>query len=246
MRSSESANSTITSTWLPKVRRSGKSQKAASASPQGSASQICSRWRSARNATARARADAVDPSGAAELVASASVTAIKSRRLDQQDQHRQRVDEKAAGGGEHVFAGGIADAEQDGGHQRALEAAEATDRDHQQEEHQIEHRKARGEAEELDREPAAERREPAADRKGEREQPVDVDADRLRHAPVVDRGADLGAELGALKAVPQHGDQGGPDRDDEDPVGREGAEAAVDLAREIARQRDALRARAVE
>src|SRR3981189_2021518 len=120
MRSSESANSTITSTWLPKVRRSGKSQKAASASPQGSASHICSRWRSARNATARARADAVDLSGAADLVARASVTAIKPRRLDQQDQHRQRVDEKAAGVGEHVFASGIADAEQDCGHQGAL------------------------------------------------------------------------------------------------------------------------------
>src|SRR3982074_1266880 len=191
MRSSESANSTITSTWLPKVRRSGKSQKAASASPQGSASHICRRWRSARKATARARADAFDPSGAAELVASASVTAEKPRRLDQQDQDRQRVDEKAAGVGKHVFARGVADAEQDRGHQRALEAAEAADRPHQQEEHEIEQRKARREAEELDRKPAAERREPAAERESEREQPVDVDADRLRHAPVIDGGADL-------------------------------------------------------
>src|SRR3954469_328289 len=171
MRSSESANSTMISTWLPKVRRSGKSQKAASASPQGSASHICKRWRSARYAVARARADAFDPSGAADLVARASVTAVKSRRLDQQDQHRQRVDEKAAGVGEHVFARGVADAEQDRGRERALEAAEAADRDHQQEEHEVEHCKARGEAEELDREPAAQRREPAADRKGEREEP---------------------------------------------------------------------------
>src|ERR1700736_2198291 len=153
MRSSESANSTITSTWLPKVRRSGNSQKAASASPQGSASHICRRWRSAKKATARARADALGPSGA-ELVASASVTAVKPRRLDQQDQHRQRVDEKTAGVGEHVFARGVADAEEDCGHQRALEAAESADRHHQQEEHEIEHRKARGEAEELDRKPA--------------------------------------------------------------------------------------------
>src|SRR4030088_2362720 len=209
MRSSESANSTITSTWLPKVRRSGKSQKAASASPQGSASHIWRRWRSARKATALARADALGPSGAAELVASASVTAVKSRRLDQQDQHGQRVDEKAAGVGEHVFAGGVADAEQDRGHQRALEAAESADRHHQQEEHQIENRKARREGEELDREAAAQRGEPAAEREGEGEQSVDVDADRLRHAPVIDRGADLGPDIGALEAVPQHGHEAG-------------------------------------
>src|SRR5258705_767224 len=106
MRSSESANSTITSTWLPKVRRSGKSQKAASASPQGSASHICRRWRSARYATARARAAALDASGAAELVASASVTAVKSRRLDQQDEHRQSVDDKTARVCQKVFTDG--------------------------------------------------------------------------------------------------------------------------------------------
>ena len=61
--------------------------------------------------------------------------------------------------------------------------------------------------EQLNGKPAAERGQPAADREREGEQQIDIDADRLRHAPVVDRGADLGADIGALEAVPERGDQ---------------------------------------
>src|SRR5215813_5982397 len=173
IRSSDSANSTISSTWLPNTMRSGNRKNAATASSQGTASHGLKRWRWARNATARARASGAAPD--AVTVAVDSLAAIEPRRLDEQDQYRDRIDEEAAGACIDVFAGGVADAEQNRGRQRALEAAEAADRDDQQEEHQIEHREARREPEQLDRQPAAERREPAADRESEREQPIDID-----------------------------------------------------------------------
>src|SRR5690349_20243894 len=196
MRSSESANSTISSTWLPNAIRSGKTKKAATASTQGSASKMPKRWRVARNTRARSRASR-------PTAAVTSLAAIEPRRLDEQDQHRDRIDDEAAGACVDVLAGGVAHAEQDRGGERALEAAEAADRDHQQEEHEIKHREARGEPEQVDGEAAAERREPAADREGEGEQPVDIDADRLRDAAVVDGGADFCPDIGALEGVPQ-------------------------------------------
>src|SRR5580692_4355761 len=241
MRSSDSANSTITSTWLPNTMRSGKMKKAAAAISQGSTSQSCRRWRVARYAMARVRT-----SGAGAAAAIVSLAAIEPRRPDEQDQHRHGVDEKAAGAGKDVLAGGVAHAEQDRGEQRTLEAAETADRDDEEEEHEVEHREARREPEHLDREPAAERRKPAAHRESQREQAIDIDADRLRHAPVVDRGADAGADIGALEGVPQHGGQRGADRDDEHPIGRKGARREAELAGEILGQMDGLRARAVE
>src|SRR5215472_7040460 len=228
IRSSDSANSTISSTWLPNTMRSGNTKKAASASSQGRSSHGLKRCRRARYAAARARASG----GAVAGVMVVSVAAIEARRLDKQDQHRDRIDDEAAGPRIDVFAGGVADAEQDRGEQRALEAAEPADRDDEQEEHEVEHREARCEPEQIDREPAAQRREPAADREGQREQPVDIDADRLRHAPIVDRGPDFCADVGALERIPQHRDQGGADRNDEHPVGRKVARQDVDLARD--------------
>ncbi len=50
------------------------------------------------------------------------------------------------------------------------------------------------EADDLDRERAAETGEPAAEREGDREDALDVDAEAARHALVVDGGAHLGAE----------------------------------------------------
>src|ERR1700730_17987585 len=103
-------------------------------------------------------------SGAAAVMA--SLAAIEPRRTDEQDQHGDRVDEEAAGARIDIFAGGVAHAEQDRGDERPPEASEAAARDHQQKEHEIEHREARREPEHLDREPAAERRKSAADREG--------------------------------------------------------------------------------
>ena len=52
-----------------------------------------------------------------------------------------------------------------------------------------------------------------------REQPIDVDAERFRHAAVVDRGADLRADARALEAEPEPEHDHDADRDQKDAVG---------------------------
>ena len=90
----------------------------------------------------------------------------------------------------------------------------------------------RVEAEKLGAEPAAHGRQPAADRKGDGEEVVDVDAERFGHAPVVDRGADLGAHPRALKAEPEPDHDRDPDRDEHDAVGTILRDAEIDLTPE--------------
>ena len=70
-----------------------------------------------------------------------SLAAIEPRRLYEKDDDRHRVDEKPARIGQKIFAAGIEYAEHQRREQRALQAAKATDRHHNQEQHQIEHRK---------------------------------------------------------------------------------------------------------
>ena len=55
------------------------------------------------------------------------------------------------------------------------------------------------EADDLDGERAAEAGEPAAEREGDGEDAIDVDAEAARHALVVDRGAHLRAEAGVFE-----------------------------------------------
>ena len=83
------------------------------------------------------------------------------------------------------------------------DAAEPADRDHDQEIDQLSERIARNDRKELGAERAAERGEPAAEREGEVNSRDGIDADRLRHAQIVDGGADLRAEAGALEPEPQ-------------------------------------------
>ena len=124
--------------------------------------------------------------------------------------------------------------------EHAGDAAEPADRDDDQEHHQIFQRILRIEAEELGAEPAAERRHAAAEGEGDGEQPRDVDAERFRHAPVVDRGADLRAHAGALEAEPQAEHDDDADHDQHDAVGAVGHEAEVDLALHRRRQVERL------
>src|SRR5262249_31839192 len=123
--------------------------------------------RSAMNATARARASAFEPTASCD--AKDLVSAIDPRGLHQEDQHGNRINKEAAGVGIKVLATGIEDSEHDGRDQRTFEAAETTHRNHKQKEHEIDHREARGQSEQLDRQTAAERRQSTADCKGQRE-----------------------------------------------------------------------------
>src|SRR4029077_3522200 len=114
-------------------------------------------------------------------------------RTPQQEKNGERVDEDGAPLGQVKLEHEIEYAEQQRGVIDADHAAEAADRHHDQKIHQIFERVLRIEAEKFRAEPAAERRHAAAEREGDGEQPVDVDAKRFRHAAVVDGGANLGA-----------------------------------------------------
>src|SRR5215831_12785211 len=196
---------TMISTWLPKVMRSGKRKNAASATSHGSASAARKRWRLSRYSAARSRAC---PRSTALMV---SFAAIEPRRFHQEDSHRDRVNEEAAGVGEQIFARGIENAEHQRGKQRAFQASKPPDCNDNQEKHQVKHGKARRQAEQLNGKSAAERGKTGTHRKRQREQPIDIDADGFGHAPVVDCGTDLGADIGTLKGVPEHGDEQRPD-----------------------------------
>jgi hypothetical protein len=65
----------------------------------------------------------------------------------------------------------------------------AADRHRDQEIHPIFERVLRIDAQKLGTEPAADRRHAAAECERDREQPIDIDAERCRHAAVIDRGA---------------------------------------------------------
>src|SRR6185312_8495584 len=213
------------STWLPKVMRLGKRKNAATANSQGNSSSQRKRWRRMRYCAALSRAPARPlPCGVASL------TAEESGRLDQEDGGGNRIDEQIARDGKHVLAAGIENADHQRGEQRAFEAAEAADGDDDEEQHEVKHGKRRRQAEQLNGEPAAKRRKAGAQSERQREQLVDIDADRFRHAPIVDGGADFRADIGALEAVPEHGDEHGADCDQKGAVAGELAEAKVDVA----------------
>ena len=88
---------------------------------------------------------------------------------------------------------------------------------------------------------AAQRREPAAEREGCHEEEAGIDADRLRHAAVVDGGADARAEAGALEPEPKQRHDDGAGRDEKAAIGGEGIESQIDLAAQIAGRRHRLR-----
>ena len=86
-----------------------------------------------------------------------------------------------------------------GGGERAADRAKAADRDDDQHIDEIGQRERRIEADDVDGERAAEPGKPAAEREGDGEGGVDIDAEPARHALVVDRGADLRAEAGEFE-----------------------------------------------
>src|SRR5262245_46653439 len=151
--------------------RSGKMKKTAIAISHGNASAGRKRWRPTRYSAVRSRACP------RLVVAMMSLAAIEPRRLDQQDGHSHCIDEKPAGIREHIFSSGIENAEHQRSKQCALQTAEPADRNDDQEQHQIKHREAWREPEQLNGEATAKRGKPRPNGKGKREQAIDIDAD---------------------------------------------------------------------
>ncbi len=77
------------------------------------------------------------------------------------------------------------------------------------------------EPDDLDGQRAAEPRKPAAQRKGDGEDAIDIDAEAARHALVVDRGAHLRAEAGVFERRDQHDRDRKRHADQEQPVDAE-------------------------
>src|SRR4029077_11229075 len=92
----------------------------------------------------------------------------------QQQGERQGINEKAAEFRAQIFESGIGDAEQQGGEERPLDAAEPTDGDDDEEIDEMLLRVAGIDCQDLGAEGAAQRRQPAAQREGEIEEKAGV------------------------------------------------------------------------
>src|SRR6516164_6412838 len=106
MRSRESANSTMIRVWVPNVMRSGNRKYAATASSHGNASGQRRWWRSIKKARARFFALMPD-SGVATFADKDLLAPIEPRRLDEQDQHRNSINEESACVGVEILAAGV-------------------------------------------------------------------------------------------------------------------------------------------
>ena len=148
--------------------------------------------------------------------------------------------------GNVIFAGDVADAEQHRGGERAGDRAEAADRHDDQHIDQIGQRERRIEPDQFDGERAAEAGKPAAEREGDGEQCVDIDAEPARHALVVDGGAHLRAEAGVFDGEDQQKRDQQRDADKEQPVNGEVQAGEGDRAAQIGRQLHRLIDRAVD
>ena len=96
--------------------------------------------------------------------------------------------------------------------------AGAADHDHQQEVDQVLEREGRIQPQHVDRERAAQARQPRPQREGDAEQQADVDADTGRRRLIVDRGAQLRAEPRPREQQTDGGRHRHDQRDQEQPV----------------------------
>src|SRR6266568_798449 len=157
-------------------------------------------------------------------------------RPPQQQQNREHVNEDGPALRQIEFEHKVEHAKKQRCIVDADDTAESADRNGNQEIDQIFERILRIEPEKLGAESAAEASHAAAKSEGDREQPIDIDAKRLRHSAVVDRGADLRANAGTFEREPDTGNDEKSDHDQENTVGTILREAKVDLATQFGRQ----------
>ena len=133
---------------------------------------------------------------ASALIAPSPAREQALRAHDQGHDHHG-VDDEGADRGDIIFAGDVEHAEQQRAEQRAQNAVRAADGDDDQERHQEFDRKGRIDAaDDIGGERAAQPGKAAADGEGDGEDAVDVDAEPVGDAGVVDRRPQLRAEAG--------------------------------------------------
>src|SRR6516165_7732197 len=151
-------------------------------------------------------------------------------RSPQQYENGDHVDEYRAALGQIELEDEIECAEEHRGIVNADYAAQSAHRNRNQKINQIFERVLRIQSQKFGAKASAKRRHTAAESKGNRKQAVDIDAERFRHAAVVDGCANLRANASALEREPDgdHNDQS--DQDQENAVGAVLHEAQIDLA----------------
>ena len=164
-------------------------------------------------------------------------------RAPQQQGERRHIDEKGAELRDQVLAGEVADAEQQCREEGPADRAEPADGDDDQEVDEVLEGISGIDRQDLGAESAAQRRKRAAEREGQGEEQAGVDAERLRHAAVVDGGADARAEIGALEGEPQRAEDDEAGDQDEGAIGRERHAAEAEFLPEDVRHAHALRQR---
>jgi hypothetical protein len=139
-----------------------------------------------------------------------------------------------------IFAGNVADAEQDRGQERTGDTRRAA---HGHDDQKVDHvfeRKDRIETKDLGAERAAKAGEPRADRERQPEHHADVDAEAARHALIIDRRAQPAAEARARADELQRDRKQRADADDEQPIAPDADAEHVDLTLQRARDHDEL------
>ena len=159
-------------------------------------------------------------------------------RTPDQDHDHDGVDHERAHLRHVIFAGDVADAEQQRGEERPGDAGGAADRHHDQEvDHEFQ-RKIRIEPEDLRAQRAAEAGKAAAEREGEGEHLRHVDAEPAGGARIVDRRAQPAAEPRARQHQLQARGQQAADHDDHQPVAADADAEEIELSFQRRRQLD--------
>src|SRR5262249_31322148 len=146
------------------------------------------------------------------------------------------IDEKGAELGKIILAGHVGDAEQACREKRAADRAEAADRYYDQHIDEIGEGEGMIEADDLDRERAAEPGEAAAERKGHRERGAEAEAEPGAHALMAARRAPLRAKTRVLDRNDQDDRYRERHADQEQPIGPEAAAHDRHGAAQIRRQ----------
>src|SRR5215469_3153098 len=128
-----------------------------------------------------------------------SCAAEQTLRPPEQNGERQGVDEEGAEFRQQILESSVGDAQQQGGKEGFLDDAQGAHRDDDEEVDEVLQRVAWVDGEYLGTKRAAQTGEPATKCERRCEEPRGVDADRLRHAAVVDGSADARAEARSLK-----------------------------------------------
>src|ERR1044072_4021723 len=165
-------------------------------------------------------------------------------RPPDQDDDYDDVDVEGAELRRVVFAGDIAEAEEQRRDERSGDARRAADGHHNQEEdHELEG-EVRIEPEDSRAERAAEARKPRADRERDGEYGVDVDAKPARDARIIDGAGQARAEAGSHQRELQRDGEQAADQDDEQAIAADADAEEVDLALQVGGDRGDLLLRA--